>query len=33
MAVFMSRKTQVKPEWTLASLPLRDAYTDFMLSR
>lgn len=29
----MPRKTQVRAGWTLASLALSDAYTDFMLSR
>jgi hypothetical protein len=29
----MSPKTKVKQEWPLASVALRDAYTDFMLSR
>src|SRR6266511_4063340 len=29
----MPSKTTVKPKWTLASLSLQDAYTDFMLSR
>jgi site-specific recombinase XerD len=33
MAVFVIHKTQVKARWTLASLALSDAYTDFMLSR
>jgi integrase/recombinase XerD len=29
----MSPKTQTKPEWSLVSVALTDAYTDFMLSR
>ena len=29
----MSQKTQLKRAWTLASLRLSDAYSDFMLSR
>ena len=33
MVVFMSQKTQLKRAWTLASLRLSDAYSDFMLSR
>src|SRR5215208_2247785 len=33
MAVFMSPRTKTKQEWSLASVALRDAYTDFYLSR
>jgi site-specific recombinase XerD len=29
----MSPRTKVKQEWSLASVALRDAYTDFILSR
>jgi hypothetical protein len=33
MTVFFMSGTKVKQEWSLASVPLSDAYTDFMLSR
>jgi site-specific recombinase XerD len=33
MVVFMSAQTKAKQEWSLASVALRDAYTDFILSR
>jgi hypothetical protein len=33
MTVFFTSGTIVKQEWPLASVALRDAYTDFMLSR
>jgi integrase/recombinase XerD len=33
MAAFMSPKTDTIQKWTLASVALRDAYTDFVLSR
>src|SRR5687767_14431472 len=33
MAVFMLKKTTVQRQWTLASVALLDAYTDFILSR
>ncbi len=33
MAVFMSPKTKTAARWTLASVALLDAYTDFILSR
>jgi integrase len=33
MAVFMSQKTKATVSWSLASVALTDAYTDFILSR
>src|SRR5215216_7731208 len=33
VAVFFMSQTKTKQEWSLASVALRDAYTDFMLSR
>jgi site-specific recombinase XerD len=33
MAVFFMSQTKTKQEWSLASVALRDAYTDFILSR
>src|SRR5215207_4722348 len=33
MAVLFVSQTKTKQEWSLASVALRDAYTDFMLSR
>lgn len=33
MVIFMSAKTQTQQQWSLASVALTDAYTDFILSR
>ena len=33
MAAFISTKPTTKQKWSLASVPLTDAYTDFILSR
>jgi len=33
MAVLFMSRAKVKQDWSLASIALRDAYTDFMLSR